>query len=275
MKICRTAADIRALHRERHARRPSCTSRARRASTRTCACSTCSTRAGLRSIGPVWSRSNIFGHGVPFRYPVEPRHRARASPISAASWSAPATSCKIMIDLSHLNEKGFWDVAKISDAPLVATHSNAHAICPHSRNLTDKQLAAIRESRGMVGRELRHLVHPARRPAQRRHAARRDDPPHGSSDRACGRRRCRPRLRFRRRHHPGRDRRRRAACRASSMPCAGTATTTRPCASSAMRTGSTFWSAPGAGKAQTPTIPTSTSARKDSRSRRRPASPAG
>jgi membrane dipeptidase len=58
---------------------------------------------------------------------------------------------KIMVDLSHLNERGFWDVAKLSDAPLVATHSNAHAICPHSRNLTDKQLAAIRESRGMVG----------------------------------------------------------------------------------------------------------------------------
>ena len=34
--------------------------------------------AGLRSIGPVWSRSNIFGHGVPFRYPVDARHRARA-----------------------------------------------------------------------------------------------------------------------------------------------------------------------------------------------------
>ena len=39
----------------------------------------------------------------------------------------------------------------LSDAPLVATHSNAHALCPHSRNLTDRQLAAIRESGGMVG----------------------------------------------------------------------------------------------------------------------------
>src|ERR687893_523402 len=56
-----------------------------------------------------------------------------------------------MIDLSHLNEKGFWDVATLTDAPLVATHSNAHAVCPHSRNLTDRQLDAIRESRGMVG----------------------------------------------------------------------------------------------------------------------------
>ena len=56
-----------------------------------------------------------------------------------------------MIDLSHLNEKGFWDVAALSNAPLVATHSNAHALSPHSRNLTDKQLAAIRETGGMVG----------------------------------------------------------------------------------------------------------------------------
>jgi membrane dipeptidase len=58
---------------------------------------------------------------------------------------------KIMLDLSHLNEKGFWDVARLSSAPLIATHSNVHAICQHTRNLTDRQLAAIRESGGMVG----------------------------------------------------------------------------------------------------------------------------
>jgi membrane dipeptidase len=57
----------------------------------------------------------------------------------------------IIIDLSHLNEKGFWDTAKISSSPLVATHSNAHTICPHSRNLTDKQLDAIKDTDGMVG----------------------------------------------------------------------------------------------------------------------------
>jgi membrane dipeptidase len=42
-------------------------------------------------------------------------------------------------------------VAELSDAPLVATHSNAHALSPHSRNLTDRQLTAIRETGGMVG----------------------------------------------------------------------------------------------------------------------------
>jgi membrane dipeptidase len=106
--------------------------------------------AGLRSIGPVWSRSNIFGHGVPFRYPSGPDTGPGLTDHGRALVKA-CNAMRIMIDLSHLNEKGFWDVHALSDAPLVATHSNAHAICPHSRNLTDKQLAAIRESRGMVG----------------------------------------------------------------------------------------------------------------------------
>jgi membrane dipeptidase len=57
----------------------------------------------------------------------------------------------IMIDLSHLNEAGFWDVAAISDAPLVATHSNVHAICAATRNLTERQLDAIRDTEGIVG----------------------------------------------------------------------------------------------------------------------------
>jgi membrane dipeptidase len=106
--------------------------------------------AGLRSIGPVWSRSNIFGHGVPFRYPSSPD----TGPGLTERGRELVKACnrlRIMVDLSHLNEKGFWDVAQLSDAPLVATHSNVHAISPHSRNLTDRQLAAIRESRGMVG----------------------------------------------------------------------------------------------------------------------------
>ena len=57
----------------------------------------------------------------------------------------------ILVDVSHLNEAGFWDVAGLSAAPLVATHSNAHALCPASRNLLDAQLDAIRESDGVVG----------------------------------------------------------------------------------------------------------------------------
>jgi membrane dipeptidase len=57
----------------------------------------------------------------------------------------------MLVDLSHLNEAGFWDVATLSTAPLVASHSNAHAVTPSSRNLTDRQLDAIRDSDGLVG----------------------------------------------------------------------------------------------------------------------------
>ncbi|MDQ8729087.1 dipeptidase [Bradyrhizobium sp. LHD-71] len=107
-------------------------------------------QAGLRSLGPVWSRSNAFGHGVPFSFPSSPDTGPGLTDLGKELIRG-CNRLKIMIDLSHLNEKGFWDVAAISDAPLVASHSNAHAICPHSRNLTDKQLAAIRETGGMVG----------------------------------------------------------------------------------------------------------------------------
>lgn len=106
--------------------------------------------AGLRSLGPVWSRPNIFGHGVPFRYPSSPD----TGPGLTEAGKRLVKRCnalRIAVDLSHLNEKGFWDVARLSDAPLIATHSNAHAVCPHARNLTDKQLDAIAERRGIVG----------------------------------------------------------------------------------------------------------------------------
>jgi membrane dipeptidase len=106
--------------------------------------------AGLRSLGIVWSRPNAFGHGVPFRFPSSPD----IGPGLTDAGKALVKACnerKVMIDLSHLNEKGFRDVAALSDAPLVATHSNAHSVCPHARNLTDWQLGAIRETKGMVG----------------------------------------------------------------------------------------------------------------------------
>jgi membrane dipeptidase len=106
--------------------------------------------AGLRSLGLVWSRPNLFGHGVPFRFPSSPDTGDGLTDEGKALVKA-CNELKVVIDLSHLNEKGFWDVAALSDAPLVASHSNAHAISPHSRNLTDRQLAAIRDSGGLVG----------------------------------------------------------------------------------------------------------------------------
>ncbi|MDQ4100005.1 MAG: dipeptidase [Chloroflexota bacterium] len=106
--------------------------------------------AGLRSLGIVWSRSNAFGHGVPFAFPADPDTGPGLTDAGKALVGA-CNNLGILIDLSHLNERGFWDVAALTDVPLVATHSNAHALCPSARNLTDKQLAAIRESNGVVG----------------------------------------------------------------------------------------------------------------------------
>jgi membrane dipeptidase len=107
-------------------------------------------RAGLRSLGPVWSRPTVFGHGVPLRFPSSPD----TGPGLTEAGKRLVRECnalRILVDVSHLNEKGFWDVAAISKSPIVATHSNVHSICPSPRNLTDKQLDAIRDSDGFVG----------------------------------------------------------------------------------------------------------------------------
>jgi membrane dipeptidase len=106
--------------------------------------------AGLRSLGPVWSRSNVFGHGVPFIFPSSPD----TGPGLTSDGRALVERCAelgIMVDLSHLNEAGFWDVAQIAPGPLVATHSGAHALSKTSRNLTDAQLDAVGASGGLVG----------------------------------------------------------------------------------------------------------------------------
>jgi membrane dipeptidase len=106
--------------------------------------------AGLRSLGPVWSRPNAFGHGVPFVFPSSPD----TGPGLTEPGIALVRRCAelgILVDLSHLNEAGFWDVARLDVGPLVASHSAAHALCPCSRNLTDAQLDAIGSSGGLVG----------------------------------------------------------------------------------------------------------------------------
>lgn len=105
---------------------------------------------GLRSLGPVWSRPTVFGHGVPFKFPGDPD----TGPGLTDAGKDLVRLCNelgILIDLSHMNQKGFEDVAKLSSAPLVATHSNVHALSATPRNLTDRQLSQIRESGGMVG----------------------------------------------------------------------------------------------------------------------------
>jgi membrane dipeptidase len=106
--------------------------------------------AGLRSLGIVWSRPNAFGYGVPFRFPSSPD----IGPGLTDAGQELVRTCNglgILVDLAHMNEQGFWDVARLSDAPLVVTHAAVHALCPSPRNLTDRQLDAIGETGGVVG----------------------------------------------------------------------------------------------------------------------------
>lgn len=57
----------------------------------------------------------------------------------------------MLIDVSHISDEGFWDIMKITDAPIVATHSNSRAVCDNSRNLTDDMFRAIMETGGVAG----------------------------------------------------------------------------------------------------------------------------
>ena len=106
--------------------------------------------AGLRSLGLVWSRRNAFATGVPFAFPGTPDQGPGLTDAGRALVRA-CGELRIALDVSHLNERGFWEVAELSDAPLIASHSGAHVLCPSPRNLTDDQLCAVGERRGLVG----------------------------------------------------------------------------------------------------------------------------
>lgn len=75
----------------------------------------------------------------------------------------------LVVDVSHLNDGGFWEVMKLARGPVIASHSNCRALCDVPRNLTDDQFRAIRDSGGVVGLNVHYkFVHrdPARRTAE-------------------------------------------------------------------------------------------------------------
>ena len=105
---------------------------------------------GMRSLGITWSRPNAFGYGVPFQYPSSPD----TGPGLTEEGKNLVKACNqlgILIDLAHLNEKGFWDTASLSASPLVSSHTAANTLVPKARNLTDEQLKAIAETNGVAG----------------------------------------------------------------------------------------------------------------------------
>lgn len=106
--------------------------------------------AGLRSIGPLWNRKTIFGDGLNASFPHSPDTGSGLTK-QGKDLILECSKKNMLIDVSHMNERAFWDTLETIHQPIVATHSNAHTLCPQARNLTDPQLDAIKQSGGLVG----------------------------------------------------------------------------------------------------------------------------
>ncbi len=105
---------------------------------------------GLRALGLVWSRPNEFGYGVPFKFPHTPNIGSGLTNYGK-NLIKKCNELGIMIDLAHINEKGFMDVAKLSTAPLIVSHTGVFNICKSTRNITDKEIDIIGDSDGLIG----------------------------------------------------------------------------------------------------------------------------
>ncbi|OLC28284.1 MAG: hypothetical protein AUH31_09660 [Armatimonadetes bacterium 13_1_40CM_64_14] len=101
-------------------------------------------RRGVRMMGLTWNNSNGLADGA-----LESTHGGLTSVGLAVLRRMQDVG--MVVDVSHLSEKSFWDVFAATRGPIVATHSNAAGLTPHRRNLTDDQLRALAERGGMVG----------------------------------------------------------------------------------------------------------------------------
>lgn len=97
---------------------------------------------GVRFLTLTWNGVNELGSGSQSNQGLTP-----------AGFQALARmeQLGITVDISHLNDPGFWDVARAATRPFVATHSNSRTVCPHPRNLTDDQFRVMVEQGGLVG----------------------------------------------------------------------------------------------------------------------------
>ena len=102
-------------------------------------------RLGVRCLGLTWNYRNEIADGV----------GAAASCGGLTPFGreviAEMNKLGMIVDVSHLSEKGFWDVIELSASPIIASHSNAWAVCDHPRNLTDSQIKALKNNGGVMG----------------------------------------------------------------------------------------------------------------------------
>ncbi|GGH81809.1 membrane dipeptidase [Pullulanibacillus pueri] len=104
---------------------------------------------GVRIVGLVWSRRNYAADGSHFS-PVKEGKKGGLSEFGVQLIEA-AEALGMFIDVSHLNDEGFWDVMAFAKKPVIASHSNARAVTQTMRNLTDDQIKAIAKKGGVIG----------------------------------------------------------------------------------------------------------------------------
>lgn len=99
---------------------------------------------GVKLINPTWNRANrLCGSHC------EDSHRGLSD--VGRAFVRDAEQAGILMDVSHLSERGFWDLTEIASKPIVASHSNSRSVYDHSRSLTDDQFRAVCQSGGVVG----------------------------------------------------------------------------------------------------------------------------
>lgn len=105
----------------------------------------CLYELGLRAITLTWSNRNDIADGV------NETGTGGGLTVFGRQVVKEMNKLGILVDVSHIAPAGFWDVLETSSKPIIATHSNAKALCPHPRNLDDKQILAINENDGLIG----------------------------------------------------------------------------------------------------------------------------
>lgn len=104
---------------------------------------------GVRAAGLVWSRRNFAADGCSFM-PVEEGQRGGLTKFGVQVVKKMEEK-NMLIDVSHLNDEGFWDIIKFTDKPFIASHSNSRNLYDRMRNLTDEQIKAVAKRNGVIG----------------------------------------------------------------------------------------------------------------------------
>lgn len=102
-------------------------------------------RMGVRSLCLTWNYRNEIADGV------AEMQTGGGLTLFGRQVVKEMNSMGMIIDVSHIAEKGFWDVLELSEAPVIASHSNSRAVWDHPRNLSDDQIKGIAQKKGVIG----------------------------------------------------------------------------------------------------------------------------